>query len=142
MIGPNHRRPRRKRLLDRFAQAGVIQRLGPGLITGAADDDPSGIAAYAQAGAQFGVNVLRTVVLTYPLMAAIQSVSARALPAKGSPPIWRVFDLVGLGYAPIDPIKALFWSAVLTRWGRSSLHQANDGSAGRRPRSWLLLRAL
>ena len=49
-----------------------FRRLGPGLITGAADDDPSGIATYSQAGAQFGVNMLWTVVLTYPLMTAIQ----------------------------------------------------------------------
>ena len=60
-----------------LARVSVFKRLGPGLITGAADDDPSGIATYSQAGAQFGVNMLWTVVLTYPLMAAIQSVSAR-----------------------------------------------------------------
>jgi len=54
-----------------------FRRLGPGLITGAADDDPSGIATYSQAGAQFGVNMLWTVVLTYPLMTAIQSICAR-----------------------------------------------------------------
>ena len=53
-----------------------IQRLGPGLITGAADDDPSGIGTYSQAGAQFGYNLLWTLLLTYPLMAAIQLVSA------------------------------------------------------------------
>jgi NRAMP (natural resistance-associated macrophage protein)-like metal ion transporter len=52
-------------------------RLGPGLITGAADDDPSGIATYSQAGAQFGFSMLWSVVLTLPLMAAIQIVSAR-----------------------------------------------------------------
>jgi len=54
-----------------------FRRLGPGLITGAADDDPSGIATYSQAGAQLGVNILWTVVLTFPLMAAIQSICAR-----------------------------------------------------------------
>jgi NRAMP (natural resistance-associated macrophage protein)-like metal ion transporter len=54
-----------------------MQRLGPGLITGAADDDPSGIATYSQAGAQFGYAMLWTVVFTLPLMAAIQIVSAR-----------------------------------------------------------------
>lgn len=53
-----------------------IRRLGPGLITGAADDDPSGIGTYSQAGAQFGFNLLWTLLLTYPLMAAIQLVSA------------------------------------------------------------------
>ena len=52
-------------------------RLGPGLITGAADDDPSGIATYSQAGAQFGPNMLWTVVLTYPLMVAVQVLCAR-----------------------------------------------------------------
>lgn len=55
----------------------LLNRLGPGLITGAADDDPSGIATYSQAGAQFGVNMLWTVVLTFPLMAAIQAICAR-----------------------------------------------------------------
>ena len=54
-----------------------FKKLGPGLITGAADDDPSGIATYSQAGAQFGFNMLWTVLLTYPLMAGIQIVSAR-----------------------------------------------------------------
>jgi len=58
-----------------FARAS--RRLGPGLITGAADDDPSGIATYSQAGAQFGLSMLWTVVFTLPLMAAIQIVSAR-----------------------------------------------------------------
>src|SRR5258705_11609324 len=54
-----------------------LKQLGPGLITGAADDDPSGIATYAQAGAQFGYQLGWTVVLTYPLMVGIQLVSAR-----------------------------------------------------------------
>jgi len=54
-----------------------LGRLGPGLITGAADDDPSGIATYSQAGAQFGLNMLWTVAITFPLMVAIQLVSAR-----------------------------------------------------------------
>jgi len=54
-----------------------VKQLGPGLVTGAADDDPSGIATYSQAGAQFGFNMLWTVVVTYPLMVAIQMVSAR-----------------------------------------------------------------
>jgi NRAMP (natural resistance-associated macrophage protein)-like metal ion transporter len=54
-----------------------LRQLGPGLITGAADDDPSGIATYSQAGAQFGFGMLWTVVFTLPLMAAIQIVSAR-----------------------------------------------------------------
>jgi NRAMP (natural resistance-associated macrophage protein)-like metal ion transporter len=52
-------------------------RLGPGLITGAADDDPSGIATYSQSGAQFGVGLLWTLAFTTPLMISIQMVSAR-----------------------------------------------------------------
>lgn len=54
-----------------------LKKLGPGLITGAADDDPSGIATYSQAGAQFGFSMLWTVLLTYPLMVGIQVVSAK-----------------------------------------------------------------
>src|SRR3569623_713515 len=50
--------------------------IGPGVITGAADDDPSGIATYSQAGAAFGYGLLWTMILTYPLMAAVQLVSA------------------------------------------------------------------
>jgi NRAMP (natural resistance-associated macrophage protein)-like metal ion transporter len=54
-----------------------MRHLGPGLITGAADDDPSGIATYSQAGTQFGYQMGWTMVLTYPLMVGIQMVSAR-----------------------------------------------------------------
>src|SRR5947207_14892596 len=54
-----------------------LRKLGPGLITGAADDDPSGIATYSQAGAQFGYQLGWTVVLTLPLMVAVQLISAR-----------------------------------------------------------------
>ena len=61
----------------RLRKAALFEQLGPGLITGAADDDPSGIATYSQAGAQFGFNMLWTMVLTYPLMAAVQLVSAQ-----------------------------------------------------------------
>src|SRR5246127_5838499 len=61
----------------RFRRATLIERLGPGLITGAADDDPSGIATYSQAGAQFGFQMLWTMLFLYPLMSAVQLVSAR-----------------------------------------------------------------
>ena len=54
-----------------------LRKLGPGLITGAADDDPSGIATYSQAGAQFGLDMLWTSLVTFPLMVGIQIVSAR-----------------------------------------------------------------
>jgi Mn2+/Fe2+ NRAMP family transporter len=53
-----------------------LARVGPGLITGAADDDPSGIATYSQAGAQFGLDMLWTMPLAYPLMSAIQCMCA------------------------------------------------------------------
>jgi NRAMP (natural resistance-associated macrophage protein)-like metal ion transporter len=61
------RRPRR----------GLLGLLGPGLITGASDDDPSGIATYSQAGAQFGYSMVWVMLFTWPLMAAIQEISAR-----------------------------------------------------------------
>ncbi len=68
--------PRAAVRAGRRLQLGLV-RLGPGLITGAADDDPSGIATYSQAGAQFGLNMLWTLVFTYPLMVAVQVISAR-----------------------------------------------------------------
>ena len=55
----------------------LLEIMGPGLITGASDDDPSGIGTYAQAGAQFGFGLAWTLVFSYPLMAAIQEISAR-----------------------------------------------------------------
>jgi NRAMP (natural resistance-associated macrophage protein)-like metal ion transporter len=55
----------------------LAKALGPGLITGAADDDPSGIATYSQAGAQFGFSLAWVMLFSYPLMAAIQVISAR-----------------------------------------------------------------
>jgi len=68
MASQKSKEPKRSRLL---------RALGPGLITGAADDDPSGIATYSQAGAQFGFAITWTLLLTYPLMTAIQEISAR-----------------------------------------------------------------
>src|ERR1700686_2907721 len=59
------------------SEESFLEKLGPGLITGAADDDPSGIAAYSQGGAQFGYSLLWTLFFTYPLMVGIQVVSAR-----------------------------------------------------------------
>jgi NRAMP (natural resistance-associated macrophage protein)-like metal ion transporter len=83
----------------------VLKRLGPGLITGAADDDPSGIATYSQAGAQFGYGLLWTVFLTTPFMIAIQLVSAQIGRVTGQglaanvmklAPRWVVLTLVSL----------------------------------------------
>lgn len=61
----------------RPARRGFLRLLGPGLITGASDDDPSGIATYSQVGAQFGFAMSWTMLFTFPLMAAIQEISAR-----------------------------------------------------------------
>jgi NRAMP (natural resistance-associated macrophage protein)-like metal ion transporter len=76
-----------------------LSRVGPGLITGVADDDPGGIATYSQAGAQFGFNMLWTMPLAFPLMAAIQAMCAQ---------IGRV---TGKGLAA--NIKAAFPRAIL-----------------------------
>ena len=82
-----------------------LGKLGPGLITGAADDDPSGIAAYSQAGAQFGFGMLWTLLFTYPLMVGIQVVSARigrvtghglATNLRRHYPHWLLYAIVGL----------------------------------------------
>jgi NRAMP (natural resistance-associated macrophage protein)-like metal ion transporter len=81
------------------------QTLGPGLITGAADDDPSGIATYSQAGSQFGFQLAWTLVLTYPLMVVIQAICARigrttglgiAGNLRAHYPNWLVQAIVGL----------------------------------------------
>lgn len=82
-----------------------FKKLGPGLITGAADDDPSGIATYSQGGAQFGFGTLWTLFFTYPLMVAIQLISARIGCVTGQGlaanlvrvfPRWVTFSLVAL----------------------------------------------
>jgi NRAMP (natural resistance-associated macrophage protein)-like metal ion transporter len=61
-----------------------LRALGPGLVTGASDDDPSGIATYSQAGAQFGLSFLWTALLTLPLMAAVQEICDRTALATGT----------------------------------------------------------
>jgi NRAMP (natural resistance-associated macrophage protein)-like metal ion transporter len=55
----------------------ILRQLGPGLVTGAADDDPSGIATYSQVGAQFGYGLAWTIPFSFPMLAAIQAISAR-----------------------------------------------------------------
>ncbi len=93
------------KLLRDIAEHPRVKQLGPGLITGAADDDPSGIATYSQAGAQFGFNMLWTVLFTYPLMVATQMISARlgcitgrglAANVKAAFPRPVLFGIVGL----------------------------------------------
>src|SRR6478752_2013486 len=83
----------------------IARRLGPGLITGAADDDPSGIATYSQAGSQFRFGMVWTLLLTTPLMIGIQMLSARIGWVTGEGlganiaklcPRWVTLTLVGL----------------------------------------------
>src|ERR1700744_1660185 len=64
-------------LVKQPEQPKLIQILGPGLITGASDDDPSGIATYSQVGAQFGFGLCWIMLFSYPLIAAIQETNAR-----------------------------------------------------------------
>ena len=87
------------------AHTSWLKKLGPGLITGAADDDPSGIATYSQAGAQFGFGMLWTLLFTYPLMVGIQIVSAQigritghgiATNIRKHYPAWLLYCIVGL----------------------------------------------
>src|ERR1700737_3056662 len=60
-----------------------LRALGPGLVTGASDDDPSGIATYAQTGAKFGLGMLWAALLTFPLMAGVQEICDRTALATG-----------------------------------------------------------
>src|SRR5436853_5603133 len=62
---------------DGLSVKGVLRTLGPGLITGASDDDPSGIGTYSLAGAALGYATLWTALVTFPLMASIQLICAR-----------------------------------------------------------------
>lgn len=89
----------------RLRSIALFKQLGPGLVTGAADDDPSGIATYSQAGAQFGFGLLWTMVLAYPLMCSVQLVSAHIGRVTGCGlaknmgvilPRWLVTGLVSL----------------------------------------------
>ncbi len=82
-----------------------LRVLGPGLITGASDDDPSGIATYSQAGAQLGYTITWTMLFSYPLMCAIQEISARIGRTTGHGiagnirqhyPNWLLQSIVGL----------------------------------------------
>src|SRR5450759_3705920 len=113
----------RKRTTASVKKQSLWARLGPGLITGAADDDPSGIATYSQVGAGFGYGILWTAFFTLPLMVGIQTVSARIGRVTGQGlaanirrhyPSWLLYGIVALllqvfvpfpRYAPI--LKAL-----------------------------------
>ena len=95
----------RHRTPDRAPWRGLFAFLGAGLITGASDDDPSGIATYSQVGAQFGFRMTWVMLFSYPLMAAIQEISARIGRVTGHGiasnirmhyPVWLLRVIVGL----------------------------------------------
>ena len=93
---------------ERPSRMRFFKVLGPGVVTGAADDDPSGIGTYSQAGAQLGFAISWTMLLTYPLMVAIQEISARVGRTTGKGiasnirehyPAWLLYLLVALLFA-------------------------------------------
>jgi NRAMP (natural resistance-associated macrophage protein)-like metal ion transporter len=100
------RRPRRGTpSIIRPSKPRLWRILGPGLITGAADDDPSGIATYAQAGTQFGFRLGWTMLLTFPLMVTVQAISARIGRTTGRGiagnlrehyPAWLLYSIVSV----------------------------------------------
>lgn len=95
----------------------LLEIMGPGLITGTSEDDPSGIATYSQVGAQFGYGLGWTLLLTYPLMAPIQQISAdigrvtgAGLAAtSGHYPRWLARPARGRGAARVPRIPAAIW---------------------------------
>jgi Mn2+/Fe2+ NRAMP family transporter len=110
-----------------------FKRLGPGLVTGAADDDPSGIATYSQAGAQFGTSLMWTMTLAYPLMVAVQLASARVGRVTGRGlgrsldnvmPRWLVIGLIALLFAA----NTINVGADLAAMGESSALVAGGGA--------------
>jgi NRAMP (natural resistance-associated macrophage protein)-like metal ion transporter len=122
------------KLFQRLTDNATLKSLGPGLITGAADDDPSGIATYSQAGAQFGFNTLWTLVLTYPFMVGIQLVSARIGRVTGlglagnirrAYPIWLLYTLVCL----LLVANIVNISADIAAMGEAARMVAGTGSA-------------
>lgn len=101
---PTNTGSRRKRKA-RSSKKNLLRLLGPGLITGASDNDPSGIATYSQAGTQFGFGMLWTMLFSYPLMSGIQDISARIGRVTGHGiagnlrryyPNWLTYIIVGL----------------------------------------------
>lgn len=90
---------------ERPSRFRLFKNIGPGVVTGAADDDPSGIGTYSQAGAQLGFSIAWTMLLTFPLMVAIQEISARVGRTTGKGiasnirahyPAWLLYVLVAM----------------------------------------------
>jgi hypothetical protein len=121
-----------------------LAKLGPGLVTGAADDDPSGIATYSQAGAQFGYGLLWTLVFTYPLMVGIQLISARIGRVSGHGlatnirrhyPKWLLYAIVSLLVVAntiniAADISAMADALRLIVGGSTHLYVAHLGTSG------------
>jgi NRAMP (natural resistance-associated macrophage protein)-like metal ion transporter len=152
-MNPRDRGPNRTRTIDKRSSraewrrsaswsakvARVFAKVGPGIVTGAADDDPSGITTYSQAGAQFGFAMLWALLFSFPLIAGVQEISA-----------W-IGRVTGMGiarnirrhYSPwvLHPIVALMLTANVINLG------ADIGAMGialkllnRRPRAFVLSR--
>ena len=118
--------------LKKTGKQSFLRKLGPGLITGAADDDPSGIASYSQAGAQFGYAMLWSVFFTTPLMIGIQIVSARigrvtghglAANIREHYPKWLLYSVISLLlFSKTSPREITYCSkATRARSARCSL---------------------
>src|SRR3989442_5199248 len=99
---------------------GFLNTLGPGLITGAADDDPSGIATYSIAGATLGYATLWTALLTLPLMAVVQFICA------------KIGMVSGMGFAGVlreNYLRKLLYPAVLALFLANSINTRTGISA-------------
>lgn len=106
-----------KTVIENEDQDNFLQRLGPGLITGASDDDPSGIGTYSQAGAQLGFGIGWTMLVTYPLMAAIQEISGR---------IGRVTGHGVAGNVCRNYPAPVIWSLILLLFVANTINIAAD----------------
>src|SRR6201991_5019725 len=106
---------------DKTVETGPVRRfigvLGPGLITGASDDDPSGIGTYSQAGAQLGFSIGWTMLVTYPLMVAIQEISGR---------IGRVTGHGVAGNVCRNYPAPVIWSLILLLFVANTINIAAD----------------
>ncbi len=105
-----------------------LKSLGPGLITGASDDDPSGIGTYSQAGAQLGYGIGWTMLLTFPLMAAIQEISARVGRVTGhgiSGNVCRHYPGWLLSVVVAHTASSMSLASVSSPWWRKSSSTTN-----------------
>jgi hypothetical protein len=109
----------------------LLEIIGPGVVTGASDDDPSGIGTYSQAGAQLGFSVSWTMVLTFPLMVAIQEISARVGRTTGKGDRHQ-YPRPLSGMAPSGTRRHALWGQRHQYWSRSRC----DGRRPKAPDWW------